>query len=105
MTKLKLGRLPKSGTVRLHVAIPETLKEELDRYAAEYSELYELADAATLIPHMLESFIRSDRGYRRRKAKSDSGQRREKVNATPADAPERSTPEGDNAAPPMADEV
>ena len=75
MTQLKLGRLPKSGMVRLRVAIPETLKEELDRYAAEYSELYQPADAATLIPHMLESFIRSDRGYRRRRGGRSQGER------------------------------
>jgi len=69
MTELKLGRLPKAGVVRLHIAIPETLKDELDRYAAEYSKLYEPADVAILIPHMLEAFIRSDRGYRRRRRK------------------------------------
>jgi hypothetical protein len=40
MTELKLGRLPKAGVVRLHIAIPETLKDELDRYAAEYSKVY-----------------------------------------------------------------
>ena len=98
MTKLKLSRLPKSGTVRLHVAISETLKEELDQYAAEYSALYEPADAATLIPHMLETFIRSDRGYRSRKARSASRQHRGQVNPAPADNPGSSSTVGDNAA-------
>jgi hypothetical protein len=68
---LKLGRLPKVGLVRMTIGIPEPLKEELDRYAAEHSRLYEPVDAATLIPHMLEAFIRSDRGYRSRRAQSE----------------------------------
>ena len=68
MADLKLGRLPKVGLVRMTISIPEPLKEELDRYAAEHSRLYEPVDAATLIPHMLEAFIRSDRGYRSRRA-------------------------------------
>src|SRR3954452_10257643 len=87
MTTLQLGRLPKSGMVRLHVSIPEILKEELDRYAAEYSALYEPADAATLIPHMLESFIRSDRGYRRRRPKPGRREAIEQTEAAPASVP------------------
>ena len=66
MADLKLGRLPKVGVVRLTTAMPEPLKEELDRYAAEHSRLYEPVDAAALVPHMIEAFIRSDRGYRSR---------------------------------------
>lgn len=68
MTKLKLGPLPKLGTVRITVAIPEPLKEELDLYTAEYSRLYEQIDMVTLIPHMLEAFLRSDRGWRGQRA-------------------------------------
>jgi hypothetical protein len=74
MTELKLGRLPKAGLVRMHITIPEPLRDELDRYAAEYSRLYEPVDATTLIPHMLEAFIRSDRGYRRRRAGGRRGE-------------------------------
>jgi hypothetical protein len=76
---LKLGPLPKQGTVRITVVLSEPLKEELDRYAAEYSRLYEPVAAATLIPHMLEAFVRTDRGWRsRRKQTHDAqtGQRR-----------------------------
>ena len=69
MSNLKLGPLPKLGTVRLTVSMPEPLKEELDLYAAEYGRLYGEVDAATLIPHMLEAFLRSDRGWRSRKSK------------------------------------
>ena len=41
MADLKLGRLPKVGLVRMTIGIPEPLKEELDRYAAEHRRLYE----------------------------------------------------------------
>ena len=78
MADLKLGRLPKVGLVRMTISIPEPLKEELDRYAAEHSRLYEPVAAATLIPHMLEAFIRSDRGYRSRRAQSERGKTRQR---------------------------
>lgn len=68
MAKLKLGPLPKLGTVRITVAIAEPLKEELDLYAAEYSRLYGQVDMVVLIPHMLEAFLRSDRGWRGQRA-------------------------------------
>lgn len=67
MANLKLGPLPKFGIVRMTVPMPEPLKEEL--YAAEYGRQYGEVDAATLIPHMLEAFLRSDRGWRSRKTK------------------------------------
>jgi hypothetical protein len=54
------------------IAMPEPLKEELDRY---HSRLYEPVDAATLIPHMIDAFIRSDRGYRSRRTQA----RREQI--------------------------
>lgn len=69
MSNLKLGPLPKLGIVRVTVPMPEPLKEELDLYAAEYGRQYGEVDSATLIPHMLEAFLRSDRGWRSRKAK------------------------------------
>lgn len=74
MADLKLGPIPKAGTLRLSIVLPEVLKAELDLYAAEYSRLHGEADAATLIPHMLESFLRSDRGWRGRKAAMAKGQ-------------------------------
>ena len=79
MADLKLGRLPKQGMVRLTIAISEPLKEELDAYAAEHGKLYEPIETAALIPHMLEAFIRSDRGWRSRRKRTRqlrSGQRR-----------------------------
>jgi hypothetical protein len=79
VAELKLGRLPKQGTVRITIVLPEPLKEELDRYAAEYSRLYEPVETAALIPHMLEAFIRTDRGWRSRRKQTEqvqTGQRR-----------------------------
>jgi len=75
---LKLGRLPKQGTVRMTIVLSEPLKDELDRYAAEHSRLYEPVETAALIPHMLEAFIRTDRGWRSRRKRIEQvqGQRR-----------------------------
>ncbi|WP_210244983.1 DUF2274 domain-containing protein [Mesorhizobium sp. J18] len=83
MTQLKLGPLPKAGMTRVTIALPDPLKEELDLYAAEHSRLYEPVEAATLIPHMLESFLRSDRGWRSRKAKAARPQPAVNTNAIP----------------------
>jgi hypothetical protein len=83
MADLKLGRLPKVGMARMTIAMPEPLKEELDRYAAEHSRLFEPVDAAALIPHMIEAFIRSDRGYRSRKAQAARKQGRQREAGPP----------------------
>ena len=85
MADLKLGRLPKQGTVRITVVLPQPLKEELDRYAAEHSRLYEPIETAALIPHMLEAFIRTDRGWRGRRKRTEqvqTGQRRASPTST-----------------------
>ena len=74
MADLKLGRLPKQGTVRITIVLPEPFKEELDRYAAEHSRLYEPVETAALIPHMLEAFIRTDRGWRSRRKRTEQVQ-------------------------------
>jgi hypothetical protein len=63
MADLKLGPLPNQKMVRVTVMLPELLKEELDAYAAEHGRLYEPVEIAALIPHMLETFIRSDRAW------------------------------------------
>lgn len=96
MANLKLGPLPKLGTVRMTITLPEPLKEELERYAAEYSRLYEPVEAAALIPHMIEAFIRSDRGWRSRKAQA--AQRRGcQRNAGVQGTGSGSDPDGDSA--------
>lgn len=64
-TKLRLGPLPKQQAVKLTISVPAQLKDDLERYAAAHSQLYgEKVDAAALIPHMLERFMATDRGFR-----------------------------------------
>ncbi len=54
--KLRLGPLPKIESIKLAFTCPTNLKADLDRYAALHTHVYgETVDAATLIPHMLES--------------------------------------------------
>jgi len=95
MPDLRLGRLPKVGVVRMTIILPEPLKEELDQYAAEHSRLYEPVDTAALIPHTREAFVRSDRGWRSRKAKGGRARQR---GASPASSTTRSGAEGDGSA-------
>lgn len=95
MPDLRLGRLPKVGVVRITIILSEPLKEELDQYAAEHSRLYEPVDTAALIPHMLECFIRSDRGWRASKAKASRARER---GTSPASSTARSGADGDRSA-------
>lgn len=74
-SKLRLGPLPRHETVKLTISVPAALKDELDLYAAEFSQLHEPVDAVVLIPHMLEAFIRSDRGYRARRTSAKNARK------------------------------
>ncbi|MDN7754693.1 DUF2274 domain-containing protein [Burkholderia gladioli] len=75
--KLRLGPLPDTQTVKLTFTCSASLKADLDRYAALHAQTYgEVVDAATLIPHMLETFIVGDRGFRR--SISGAAQRKDK---------------------------
>lgn len=75
-SKLRLGPLPRTETVKVTITLNTELKDELDFYAAEFSKLHAPVDAAVLIPHMLEMFIRSDRGYRARRTAAKTIQRK-----------------------------
>ncbi|MBF8721791.1 DUF2274 domain-containing protein [Pseudomonas guariconensis] len=67
--KLRLGPLPKTENVKLTFACPASLKTDLDRYAALHAQTYgEAVDAEKLIPHMLESFMAGDRGFKKGRA-------------------------------------
>ena len=71
-SKLRLGPLPKTETVKLTIALTAALKADLERYAALHAQTYgEPVDTTTLIPHMLEAFIARDRGFRKAIAKSE----------------------------------
>ena len=63
--KLKIGPLPNPEKVKILVQISVELKASLDQYAEVHSQLGgRKVDAAALIPHMLQSFIDRDRGFR-----------------------------------------
>jgi len=65
-SKLRLGPLPKTATIKVTFACTTALKAELNRYAELHAETYgEPIDAATLIPHMLDAFMARDRGFKR----------------------------------------
>lgn len=71
--KLRLGPLPKTETVRLTIALPSTLKGNLQRYAALHAQTYgEPVSVETLIPHMLEAFIARDRGFKKPSVRTPS---------------------------------
>ena len=64
-TKLRLGPLPSTDTVKVAVALPIALKSQLDRYAALHSETWgETVQATDLIPHMLTQFILRDKVFK-----------------------------------------
>ena len=70
MPDLKLPKLPKTDTVRLTITLPHELHERLELYARIYSETYDdPVDLKRLLPHMLERFLASDRGFQRRVAR------------------------------------
>ena len=63
--RLRLGPLPKTESVKVTFACTVVLKAELERYAAMHAQTYgEPVDAQTLIPHMLETFMARDRGFK-----------------------------------------
>lgn len=69
-SKLRLGPLPKTETVKVTIALTTALKADLERYAALHAQTYgEPIDATTLIPHMLEAFMARDRGFRKTRGK------------------------------------
>jgi hypothetical protein len=65
-TKLRLGPIPKTETVKLTIALSTTLKTSLDRYAELHAQVWgQPISVAALIPFMLETFIARDRGFRK----------------------------------------
>ena len=65
-TKLRLGPIPSKEYVKLTITLSTQLKADLNRYAEVHAKTWGTAvDTAALIPHMLESFIARDRGFRK----------------------------------------
>ena len=66
--KLRLGPLPDTGTVKMTVTVPASLKAQLDRYAEIHSASFGAqVDAQTLVPLMLAAFLSKDRAFQRAK--------------------------------------
>ena len=64
-SRLRLGPLPRTETIKLTIAVSLELKAMLDRYAELHGQAWgTTVDAPTLIPHMLECFMERDRGFR-----------------------------------------
>ena len=70
MNTLKIGPLPKHETARVSITLSKPLLEALEIYASDFSDMYEKTDAPTLIPYMLEAFLRSDKAFMKRHADS-----------------------------------
>lgn len=66
MNKLSLGPLPKTELIRLAITLPAPLKTVLDRYAEVHARTYgQKADAAALIPHIVETFMARDKEFQK----------------------------------------
>jgi len=66
MKPLKLGQLPRLEVVKMTISLSAQLKTDLELYAQVHAQSVgsPLADAAALVPHMLQLFIDSDPGFR-----------------------------------------
>lgn len=64
MAGLKLPRLPDRTPVKLTIAILPDLHLRLSQYAELYRATYGVDEPVSeLIPHMLEAFLASDKGF------------------------------------------
>jgi hypothetical protein len=67
-SKLRLGPLPTTDTIKLTITLAVTLKADLDRYAELHAQTWgSKVDAMILIPHILEAFLARDRAFRKSK--------------------------------------
>lgn len=65
MSPLKLGKLPDRETTKITFAASAELSKKLDDYAKAYEAEYGRAEKVEdLIPHLLEAFMKADRGFR-----------------------------------------
>ena len=64
ISRLSLGALPKTETVKVTITLSVDLKSRLDRYAVLHSQAHgDRVDAVAMIPHMLAAFVvKADKG-------------------------------------------
>ena len=66
MAELKLSRLPDRTAIRITISLSPELNTALADYGEAYAAAYgEREPIAELIPFMLASFLKSDRGFSR----------------------------------------
>ena len=66
MAGLKLGKLPDRETTKITITASAELNKLLTTYASAYETEYGLRESITdLIPHMLDAFIKTDRGFQK----------------------------------------
>lgn len=66
MSPLKLGKLPDREMTKITIAVSAELNAMLANYAKAYAQEYNKTEKIEdLIPHMLEAFIKADRGFRK----------------------------------------
>jgi hypothetical protein len=64
--KLRLGPLPNQETTKVTLTLSATLRQDLDDYGRAYAQTFGCTvDLASLIPHMLTTFMARDRGFQR----------------------------------------
>lgn len=67
MASLKLGKLPDRKTTKITFTASAHLNALLADYADAYERQYAQNETiAGLIPHILEAFIKADRGFKRK---------------------------------------
>ena len=64
MTELKLAKLPDRTPVKMTITLSPGLKMQLDSYTSLYNQQFSATETVSeLTPYLLESFLRSDRGF------------------------------------------
>lgn len=75
MANLKLGKLPDRETTKITFTASAELNKLLTTYASIYEAEYGQRESITdLIPHMLEAFIKTDRGFQKTSRTSAFGE-------------------------------
>src|ERR1700722_435970 len=71
MHEMKIAPLPRQESARLSITVSKPLMEALELYAADFKAYFSCdTDVASLVPQMLEAFIRSDKAFMKRHAAS-----------------------------------
>lgn len=75
MAPFKLAKLPDRKTTKITFMASANLNELLTDYADAYEAKYGQEETvADLIPHILETFIKADRGFKRKCNNSETSQ-------------------------------